>query len=307
MKQKIIFIVGPTAVGKSEIAVRLAKKLKGEIISCDSMQVYRKMDILTSKPCQGLRDKIPHHLVDILPVNKEYDVSTYRKQALKNIKNIFKRGKLPIFVGGTGLYMTILIDGIFEAKVGDARIRNRLYKISALKGNRFIYNRLKKVDPEAAGKIHPNDKKRIIRALEVFESLGKPISLLQKQRRGLKDEHDISIFCLNMNRPALYKRIDQRVDRMFKQGMVNEVRGLLRLKLSKTASCAIGIRELKEYFDGACDLHEARCLIKHNTRHYAKRQLTWFRKDKRLKWINISDRSKPAAVAEKIFKKIHNK
>lgn len=307
MNKRIVFIVGPTAVGKSEIAVALAKKINAEIISCDSMQIYKEMNILTSKPSITLRKKIPHYLIDLISPSKEYNVSDYNKEALKIIKKIFKKGKIPIFVGGTGLYVSVLIDGIFKGRAKNQRIRNKLYELSKSKGNRYIYNRLKKVDPEAAGKIHPNDKKRIIRALEVFESLGKPISLLQKQRKGLKDKYDIEVFCLNMKRSNLYKRIDQRVERMFENGLINEVKGLLRSRLIKTASYAIGIQELKGYFDGLYDLEETKRLIKRDTRHYAKRQLTWFRKDKRINWVNVGYNEKPVQTANKILSLVTGK
>ena len=284
-KGKIFFLIGPTAVGKTETAVLLAKKLNAEIISCDSMQIYKGMDIITSKPSKTLRRKIPHHLIDVLSAGKEYNVSKYRKDAVKIIKDIFSRRKIPLFVGGAGLYMSVLIDGIFETKAQDKNLREKLYKQSQLNANDYLYNRLKKVDLEAAVKIHPNDTKRIIRALEVFEITGKPISELQRLKKGLSENYDIVIFGLNMDREKLYIKIDERVDKMFRKGMVCEVKKLLKSKLSKTASCAIGIKELKGYFDGIYDLAAAKRLIKHNTRNYAKRQLTWFRKDKRIKWI----------------------
>ncbi len=284
-KEEIFFLIGPTAVGKTETAVYLAKKLNAEIISCDSMQIYKGMDIITSKPSKTLRRKIPHHLIDVLSAAKDYNVSKYRKDAVKIIKDIFSRRKIPLFVGGTGLYMSVLIDGIFEIKTQDKALRKKLYKQAQLKGSNYLYSRLKKVDPEAAVKIHPNDTKRIIRALEVFEITGKPISELQRLRKGLSENYDIVIFGLNMDRKKLYIKIDERVDKMFRKGLVCEVKKLLKSKLSKTASCAIGIKELKGYFDGMYDLAAAKRLIKRNTRNYAKRQLTWFRKDKRIKWI----------------------
>ncbi len=302
MPKKIIFIVGPTAIGKTEAAVYLAKKIGAQIISCDSMQVYKGMDIITSKPKPALRKKIKHYLISVVPLSKNYDVSCYRKDALKRVKEIIANGKVPIFVGGTGLYMSILVDGIFKGKVKDNGIRNKLYKLAKTKGSAYLYNQLEKIDLKAAIKIHPNDTKRIIRALEVFEATGKPISRLQRERRGLKDKYDLRIFCLNMERAKLYKRIEERVEKMFKDGLISEVRRLIKRRLSKTASCAIGIRELKGYLSGGYSLEEAKGMIKLNTRHYAKRQLTWFRKDKRIKWINIKDKETPQAVAKRIHK-----
>jgi tRNA dimethylallyltransferase len=304
VKDRIIFLVGPTAIGKSEIAVRLAKKIKAEIISCDSMQLYKKMDIITSKPSSALRKSVPHHLIDIIPVNKEYNVSKYYRDTGRQIKEILKRKRAPLIVGGTGLYMSILVDGLFKNKASGKAARERLYKQAEDKGSGYLHKRLNAVDPEAAAKIHPNDTKRIVRALEVFEVTGKPISKLQKQRRGLSQIYKIKIFGLNMPREELYRRIDKRVDKMFSEGIVNEVKRLLKSKLSKTANYAIGIRELKGYFDGLYDLEEAKRLIKKNTRQYAKRQMTWFRKDKRINWIEVGEKEKPSAVANRIYESL---
>ena len=305
-KNKIIFIVGPTAVGKTEVAVRLAGKINAEIISCDSMQVYKGMDIITSKPTPILRKKTPHHLINIVSPTREYNVSRYRQEALEKIRGVLKKGKIPLFVGGTGLYMSILVDGIFKAGPQSKSIRKRLYKEAKRLGSEYLYRRLQQVDPAAAAKIHPNDTKRIIRALEVFQICGKPISQLQKERKGLFDEYEVRFFCLNMERDKLYGRIEKRIDKMFNHGLLAEVKKLLKLRLSKTASCAIGIRELKEYLEGLYDLEEAKRLMKKNTRNYAKRQLTWFRKDKRIEWLEIGDKETPMQVAERIVEKLKN-
>lgn len=300
MKEKIIFIIGPTAAGKSAIAVSLSKKLNSEIISCDSMQVYKSMDIITSKPPAVLRRSIPHHLIGIIAPGKEYNVSRYYRDTGRKARDIIKRGKLPLIVGGTGLYMSILIDGLFKDSASNKTIRNRLYKQAQERGNRYLYDKLQAVDHVAAGRIHPNDTKRIVRALEVYEATGKPISQLQEQRSGLSKKYDIKIFGLNMERQELYRKIDERVDKMFAQGLLEEVKRLLKMKLSKTASYAIGINELKGYFGGAYDLEEAKRLIKRNTRQYAKRQMTWFKKDKRINWVEIKDKETPAAIANRI-------
>lgn len=300
LKKKIIFIVGPTAIGKSEAAVELAKRLNAEILSLDSMQIYKGMDILTSKPPAALRNKIKHHLLSFLAPTKEYNVSQYRRDALKKINLIFRNGRMPLFVGGTGLYLSALADGIFEAKSGDKRIREKLYRRKAP----YLYAQLERIDPEASRAIHPNDKKRIIRALEVFKTTGKAISELKKLRKGLRDEFDVRIICLNMERERLYSRIDERVEKMFEAGLVGEVKKLLKLKLSRTAGYAIGIRELKGYFAKQYDLEEAKLLIKRNSRRYAKRQLTWFRKDKGIKWVSVSQKEGPKKIADKLWKKL---
>ncbi|MDP2940862.1 MAG: tRNA (adenosine(37)-N6)-dimethylallyltransferase MiaA [Candidatus Omnitrophota bacterium] len=304
MKGMIVFLVGPTAVGKSEIAGRLAKKINAEIVSCDSMQVYKGMDILTSQPPAPLKRMVSHHLIGLLSPEREYNVSAYRCQAIEKIKQVLKKKKILLFVGGSGLYMSVLIDGIFEGKVASS-IRRALYQELEHYGPAYLYNRLQAVDPQAAGKIHPHDTKRVIRALEVFSATGKTISSLQKERKGLIDEgYTVKIFCLNMEREALYQRINARVERMFRRGLVREVKKLSRRKLSKTAALAIGIRELGGYFDGQYDLAEAKQQIQRNSRLYAKRQLTWFRKDKRINWINIGKLEKAQDIACRIKKEL---
>lgn len=303
-KPMLVFIVGPTAAGKTETAAALTKKVSAEIISCDSMQIYKGMDIITSKPPASLRKKAVHHLIDIIEPTKEFNVSKFRAEALKKIKQILKKGKTPILVGGSGLYVSILIDGIFKVKSVNKSVRSRLYKEASLFGKEFLYEKLNKSDPDAAAKIHPNDTKRIIRALEVFETTGKPISALQKQRKGLVNDFDIKIFCINMEREKLKERIDRRVEKMFLNGLVRETKRLLKSKLSRTAGSAIGIKELKGYFDGKYNLEEAKLAIKRNTKEYAKRQLTWFRKDKRIKWIQIKKDEPAEEIARKIWKEL---
>jgi len=300
---KLIFLVGPTAVGKSETAVYLAKKLNAEIISCDSMQIYKGMNIITSKPSLTLRKVTPHYLMDMVSPKKEYNVARYYKVATGKIKEILKRGRIPLIVGGSGLYMSILIDGIFKVK-SQGNMRNRLYKEAECLGSYHLYKRLREIDAKAASRIHPNDKKRIIRALEVFESTGKPISEWHRLRKGLTGKYEIKIFCLDIERDSLYARIDERVDEMFSKGLVGEVKRLLKLKLSRTACQAIGLKELKGYFEGLYDLAQAKRLIKRNTRLYAKRQLTWFRKDKRINWIKVGRKDKPQSVANRIWKEL---
>lgn len=304
LKKKIIFLLGPTAIGKSAVAIYLAKKINAQIISCDSMQVYRGMDIITSKASPAQRKKIKHHLLDAIKPQEEYNVAKYRKEALSICDKLFTQGKTPLFVGGTGLYYSIILDGLFPKVPEDKTIRAKLENELKFKGNRYLYKKLSKVDPEAARKIHPHDSRRIIRALEVYLKTGKPISALQKARVGLGDDYEINIFALNLNRKLLYKKIDQRVDKMFKSGLVNEVKGLIKHRLSKTAACAIGIRELGGYFNGQYALEEARRLIQRNSRHYAKRQLTWFRKDKRVRWVNINKTQGSAQIALKLWKKL---
>jgi tRNA dimethylallyltransferase len=304
LKKKIFFLIGPTAIGKSEVAISLAKKIKAEIISCDSMQVYRTMDIITSKATPAQRRAVKHHLQDIIEPAREYNVSKYRKQAISVCNKLFKKGKVPLFVGGTGLYYSIIIDGLFPSAPRDKKIRAKLYKQLALKGSGWLHKRLAGVDHAASVKIHANDAKRIIRALEVFMKTSKPISSLQKQRIGLGPEYEVKIFGLTANRQALYKKINQRVEKMFSSGLIDEVKRLLKHKLSRTAACAIGVAELKDYFNGTHSLAQAKSLMQLASRHYAKRQLTWFRKDKRIQWIKMKPAEKPKAVAQRIWKKL---
>jgi len=305
MKPRMIFLVGPTAVGKSGTAVCLAKKINAEIISCDSMQVYKGMDIITSKPPLALRRRVPHHLISVISTDKEYNVSRYYKDTARKVKEVLKRGKVPFIVGGTGLYMSILIDGIFKSSASSKIIRNRLYRQAEERGSEYLYNRLKIIDSQAASRIHPNDTKRIIRALEVFEATGQPISRLQKQRKGLGQQYNTKVFGLNMPREKLYRKIEERVEKMFTDGLVDEAKRLLKLKLSKTAAYAIGIKELKGFFCGLYGLDEAKRLIKRNTRLYAKRQMTWFRKDKRINWIEVGEKEKPQSIANRIWKELY--
>lgn len=300
--EKVFFLAGPTASGKTEVAVHLAKKLGAEIVSCDSMQIYKGMDIITSKPCRAEIKKIAHHLISVVAVTTSFDVSRYRALALAKMRDILKRGKIPLFVGGTGLYMSVLLDGIFKQGRPDLPLRLKLEKQATKKGCPYLYSRLRTVDPEAAARIHAHDLRRIIRALEVFYSTGQPISQLQRQRRGIAADYDARIFCLNPDRRQLYRRIDARAEEMFKKGLVREVKKLLKSRLSRTASSAIGIRELKAYFEGRHSLEEAKRLIKLNTRRYAKRQLSWFRRDKRIRWIDIGEADRPKPIAGRIWK-----
>jgi tRNA dimethylallyltransferase len=304
MPQRIIFLVGPTGIGKSKAALYLAKKINAEIISCDSMQVYKGMNILTSKPSAKERKAITHHLIGVMPLSDEYDVSRYRKDAVSAVSRILRKGKTPLFVGGTGLYMTVLLDGIFKAKPIPKKIRKQLCLEAEKFGSVYLHALLKNIDPDAAKIIHPNDTKRIIRALEIFKGTGRTISELKKARSGLYDKYEVKVFCLNMDRKKLYRRIDRRVDLMFRRGAVNEVKLLCKKKLGRTAVFAIGVREINDYLDWKATLKETKEIIKKNTRNYAKRQLTWFRKDERINWINIKEKDTPQAIAKRIWKKL---
>ena len=287
LKPRIVFLLGPTAVGKTELALKLAKKINAEIISCDSMQIYKGMNIISSQPSLSARRSIPHHLIGIISPKKEYNASLYRRNALKAIRAIIKKKKTPLFVGGTGFYAAAVLDGIFKGPGEDKKIRQELHQQAEKKGTKYLYQRLAKVDDQAAQRIHPHDLKRIIRALEVWIKTNKPISQWQKGRQGITQDYSTQIYCLHRPREELYARINQRVEQMFRKGLVNQVARLLKKGLSRTASGAIGITEISGYLEGRYNLGQAKDLIKKHTRQYAKRQLTWFRRDRRINWIRL--------------------
>jgi len=304
--KKIIFIVGPTGVGKTAVSLVLAKRLKTEIVSCDSMQVYKDINIASNKPFTKILQEIPHHLINAVSITKEFDVVLFRKKAVETIHKIHKKNKIPLIVGGSGLYMQVLLDGIFKGPKKNERLRQELEKEAQVKGNQVLYQRLQEIDPRAAAKIHPHDRRRIIRALEVSLTASEPISELQKNRRGLWGKFDIKIFALNRDRRELYESIDKRVEWMFQDGLVGEIQGLLPKKWSRTAEGLLGIKEVKGYLRGEYDLEKAKYLMKLNTRHYAKRQLTWFRKDKRIRWMMIDKDQTTAEIVSGILEEIKN-
>ncbi len=287
---QVIFLVGPTASGKTNLSIKLARKLNAEIISCDSMCVYKGMDILTSKPSLADRKKIRHHLIDIIPPTREFSVAEYRSMALEKIEDILRRRKTPLFVGGSGLYVKAVINGLFPSAEKDQKFRKKQETLAKKYGKAYLYKKLKKIDPERAGKIHPNDLRRIIRALEIYHTEKKRPSELNRGTEPLK--HDFKIFGIQPDRNQLYKNIDDRVEEMFKKGIVNEVRRLSKKKLSMTAGKALGYSEVLGYLKGKYSLEEAKELLKKNTRHFAKRQLTWFRPDHRITWLPSSVFSK---------------
>lgn len=297
----VIFIVGPTAIGKTEVALKLAKKINAQIISCDSMQIYKEMNIISDKPTKVQRRIIPHYLIDEASVRKSFSVADYLKKAKAAIKKIHKNGKVALVVGGSGFYMKVLLDGIFVEENKNPLIRKKLYQEAAQYSSQRLYERLKQVDQEAASKIHPNDLRRIIRALEAFVINKLPISALQKNRQGgIWGEFDIRLFGFISERDELYRRIDTRTEEMFKKGLVKEVKGLLKKRLSLTASQAIGIKEIKDYLERKCSLDEAKIKMKQASRNFAKRQLTWFRKEKRINWIRVCEDKNPSQIVNKL-------
>ncbi len=278
---KVIAIVGPTAVGKSALAFELAKKYNGEIISCDSMQIYRGMDIGTAKPTKEEMALIPHHLIDIKDPDENFSCANYQSLAKNIINDIIKRGKTPIFCGGTGLYLDSVIEiPEFESTSKDESYRAELEALAKSEGNERVHELLLKIDPESAEKIHPNNLKRVIRALEIYRCTGKTKSELDRESKAKKPPYDSCVFFLNCkNRDTLYKRIDDRVDVMVNDGLLDEARALWQrgmLKEEYTSYGAIGYKEFIPYFSGVSSLDSCIESLKMATRHYAKRQLTWF-------------------------------
>ena len=303
----IIFIVGPTAVGKSEVAVALAEMINGEIVSCDAMQVYREPNILTNKPASSLIKKIPHHLINIVSVKEEFDVFRFNQLACEAIRGIREKKRLPIVTGGSGLYMQILLDGIFEGEQKDLQLRSSLILEAKKMGNQYLHDKLNKSDPEAAQNIHPNNVKRVVRALEVCLTQQRPVMDVRRKRRGLWGSCPIFCFGLNRARKELYEAINARVEDMFTRGAVEEVRALNGVALSQTAKGVIGVEEIQGYLQGRYDVERAKDLIKLHTRHLAKKQWTWFNKEKRLQWIMLKEGMMPRDVVLEIRRNMEAK
>ncbi len=303
MKKRLLVLVGPTASGKTQVADEISKRLPVEMISCDSMQIYRKMPIVTQTPPHSVTRNLKTHLVSFLDPSKEYNAALFRKDALSVIHKILVKNKTPLVVGGTGLYLRALLDGLFEADpMTDKELRRKLLKSQEAHGGHYLHTELEKVDPLSAKKIHPNDFRRIIRALEVTRLTGKPFSAQKANRKGIREEFRIKAFFLNRDRQDLYDRINKRVEEMLAIGLLQEVRKLLKLRLSRTAGTALGIREMAGYLEGRLPLKEAVELLKKNTRNYAKRQLSWFRHEKGVEPLAVSKKDSASALAEIIVK-----
>ena len=302
--EPVIVIVGPTASGKTGVSIELAKLINGSIVSADSMQVYKYMNIGTAKPDEVERCGIDHYMIDILDPDEEFSVARYREMALKCIEEIIKQKKRPIVVGGTGLYINSLIHNIsFSETIRDEKLREELKREAQTKGNRYLHDKLKEVDPEAAAKIHENDLKRIIRALEVYRHTNLPISKHKELSRLVPPFYTYLLFGLNWDREKLYQQIEKRVDAMIEAGLIDEVRSLIRMgyDLGNTARQAIGYKEVLKYLKGEYTLEETIYILKRDTRRYAKRQLTWFRHLEGIKWIDMDENTDYKTAARKII------
>ncbi|HEX3015563.1 MAG TPA: tRNA (adenosine(37)-N6)-dimethylallyltransferase MiaA [Desulfobacteria bacterium] len=304
MKQALAVIVGPTAVGKSDIAVQVAKQVNGEIISGDSVQVYRGLDIGSAKVTPAEQQGIPHYMLDILDPDENFSVAMFQDQVRRLIREINERGKLPILVGGTGLYIRSVLDPYeFPAMQADKAIRTELQTIAREHGSAVLHQRLAAVDPESARRIHINDLNRIVRALEVYKLTGRPFSVyrnLPEAAAPADNPYNLTFIGLTGPRPELYARIERRVDLMLAKGLVNEVKVLLAAGYhpSVQALQAIGYRHVVQYLRGLLTKPEMTRLLKRDTRHFAKRQLTWFRRDRRIIWFDSITRPQREIVQE---------
>lgn len=304
--QPIIVVLGPTASGKTALAVELAKIYNGEVVSADSMQIYKGMNILTAKPSVSEMQGIKHHLIDFLEPEKDFSVADYVKLANRSIDDIAKRGKLPILAGGTGLYIDALIDNIkFDDTTKDKVFRDKLFDLAKEKGNHYLWEKLLEIDEPSALSIHENNVPRVIRALEVYEKTGQRLSEHKKQSRLEQSRFCPAMIGLTFSdRQILYDRINKRVDTMISKGLVYEAEKIYKNKALNTAHQAIGYKELIPYFSGQASLEECIEKIKQETRRYAKRQLTWFRRDERIFWIEIDKYKNFVEILEKIKKHI---
>lgn len=289
MNKDLLILSGPTAVGKTEISIKLAKSLNGEIISADSMQIYKLMDIGSAKISKEEMQGVPHHMIDIVDPSQEFSVSEYKYMTEEIIKDIHSRGKLPMLVGGTGLYIDSIICNLnFTDSAKDDDYRDYLWKLAEEKGNEYIHSMLKDVDLESFDNIHPNNRKRVIRALEVYKTTGKPFSAYKAGEELYNVPYNVHYYVLTMDRDKLYSRINKRVDIMMERGLLEEVKKLTEMGFTADMQSmkGIGYKELIHYLEGTISLDNAVELIKQGSRNYAKRQLTWFRKDPRVHYID---------------------
>ncbi len=290
--KKILILSGPTGVGKTDISIKLAKKMNGEIISADSMQIYKNMDVGSAKVLESEMQGIKHHMIDIIEPTESFTVSDFKERAMELVDDITSRGKLPIIVGGTGLYIdSLLCDYSFTEANKDETYRATLENMAKEMGKKYVHNLLKDIDIKSFENIHYNNLKRVIRALEVYKLTGKPFSEYKIEEKDKKTLYAFNYFVLTMDRDRLYERINQRVDIMFEKGLLEEVKKLNTMGLTSDMQSmkGIGYKEVLYYLDGKITIEEASNSIKQGSRNYAKRQLTWFRKNENVQWINKDD------------------
>lgn len=288
MKPKLVVILGPTAVGKSKIALEVAEELRGEIVNADSQQVYRYMDIGTGKPSRSDRERVPHHMIDIVDPDEEFNAAFFRRAAMDAIRQIFETGHRAFVCGGTGLYLKALTEGLFEGPGSEAKIRHTLEKEIHERGLNYLYRRLEQIDPTVGSTIHPNDRQRVIRALEVYQLTGRPLSEWQKAHGFRENPFTVLKIGLLRDRNDLYDLINSRSEEMVRAGLLDEVRGLVGrgFGLDLKSLQSVGYRQMGEVILGKKDLAEALAGMKQETRRLAKRQLTWFRRDREIRWYH---------------------
>ena len=300
-EHKALVIVGPTAVGKTELSLRLAKMVDGEIVSADSRQVYKGMDIGAAKPTPEERARAPHHFIDVKTPDQYYSAGEYGREARRCTQEIISRGRTPIIVGGSGFYIQALVDGLFAPRIADPRVKERWRAKIDDEGIDAVFEKLRAVDPQTAAVLHPNDIQRVVRALEVWELSGKPVSSFRKGEEEPADFQTVFVG-LNRERPKLYNRIESRVDAMLRAGLIDEVKRLQQLGYGPQLNAlrSVGYQEVFQYLRGELQLEEMTDKIKMNTRRYAKRQLTWFRRDDRIHWFALDEESEQG-LEEKII------
>ena len=306
----LIILTGPTAVGKTALSIGLAKAVDGEIISADSMQVYRKMNIGTAKIEPSEMQGVRHHLIDILDPGEEFNVVLFKRYALEAMEDIYSREKIPVIVGGTGFYIQALLYDIdFEDNDNDMSYREELQRLAAEKGNSYIHDMLSKVDPESAEKIHENNVKRVIRALEFYRKTGMKISEHNETEAQKESPYNFEYFVLNDDRSKLYDRIDRRIDIMLEQGLEAEVRQLVSEGYSRNlvSMQGLGYKEIIDYIQGRCSFDEAVYTLKRDTRHFAKRQITWFKREKQVTWVNKNEYDSESSILEYMMNRLREK
>lgn len=296
------FLTGPTAAGKTAVALELAEKLGAEVLSLDSMALYRRLDIGTAKPTAAERRRVPHHLLDLIGPDQEFSLAQYVEAARQTVHAVRSAGREVLLVGGTPLYLKALLRGIFEGPPADWQFRRHWQRQAELRGDQWLHGRVAEIDPAAARRLHARDTRRLIRALEVFEKTGQPISAWQRQFEHARPADQCRVFVLDWPREKLAARIDRRVDAMFAAGLVDEVRGLLAqgIVLSRTARQALGYREVLAHLRGEVGLSETIDLVKTRTRQFAKRQVTWFRSLSECRWVSMAEGFDARSVAEQI-------
>ena len=307
-QKPIVAIIGPTAIGKSRIGIEVAKILHTELLTADSCQVYRGMDIGTDKPTLQERHGIPHQLIDLVDPDQSFNVGDFRRHAIQEITRLHRQGLLPLVVGGTGLYIRALLRGLCPGPPANWSIRQALTQEASERGWSFLHEKLQHVDPDLAQRLHPNDQPKVLRALEVYETLGIPFSQIQQQHQFQESPYPFLLIGLTMERQTLYRRIETRVEWEIEKGLVQETQQLLQQGYARTLGSmkGLGYRQFSGYLEGEYSYEEAVRLLKRDTRHFAKRQMTWFRKEPGIQWITLEEPDIPTQATKRIVQMIND-